>query len=113
MCVTFVVFADCESFTRPISTNPGSMEAGEHGLTRGARCIAVCLEVVAVAELMWVSSYVFGGADFFRFFCSFFSFERTRPAASTRPHLASCTSVLVIRPTRPLNQTRFIFNVPL
>ena len=35
VCVTFVVFTDCESSTRPISTNPGSMEAGEYGLTRG------------------------------------------------------------------------------
>ena len=35
VCVTFVVFTDCESCTMPISTNPGSMEAGEHGLTRG------------------------------------------------------------------------------
>ena len=34
-CVTLVVFADCESCTRPISTNSGSMEAGEYGLTRG------------------------------------------------------------------------------
>ena len=34
-CATFVFFADCESCTRQISTNPVSMEAGEHGLTRG------------------------------------------------------------------------------
>ena len=32
VCVTFVVLTDCESCTRPISTNPGSMEAGEYGL---------------------------------------------------------------------------------
>ena len=31
VCVTFVVFTDWESCTRPISTNPGSMEAGEYG----------------------------------------------------------------------------------
>ena len=30
-CVTFVVFTDCQSCSRPISTNPGSMEAGEYG----------------------------------------------------------------------------------
>ena len=41
------------------------MEAGEHGLTRGARFVAVCSEVVAVAGLMWVSWSVFGGVDFF------------------------------------------------
>ena len=35
VCVTFLVFTDCESCTRPISTNPGSTEAGEYGLTRG------------------------------------------------------------------------------
>ena len=28
VCVTFVVFTDCESCTMPISTNPESMEAG-------------------------------------------------------------------------------------
>ena len=33
VCVTFVVFTYCESCTRPISTNPGSMEAGEYELT--------------------------------------------------------------------------------
>ena len=35
VCVTFVVVTDCESSTRPISTNPVSMEAVEYGLTRG------------------------------------------------------------------------------
>ena len=67
------------------------MEAGEHGLTRGVRFVAVCLEVVAVAGLMWVSWCVFGGAGFFCVFFPFFLFfERTRPAASMRtalPHL--------------------------
>ena len=29
---------DCESCTRPNSTNPGSMEGGECGLTRGTCC---------------------------------------------------------------------------
>ena len=62
MCVTFVVFTDYESCTWPISTNPGSIEAGEYGLTRGTRVFARCLEVVAVAGLMWVSWCVFGGA---------------------------------------------------
>ena len=68
VCVTFVVFTDCESCLRPISTNPGSMEAGDYGLTRGTRFIAVCLEVVAVAGLMWVSWCVFGGAELFYVF---------------------------------------------
>ena len=51
-CVTFVVFTDCESCTGPISTNPGSMEAGEYGLTRGTCFVARRLEVVAVAGLL-------------------------------------------------------------
>ena len=95
VCVTFVVFTDCESCTRPISTNPGSMEAGECGLTRGTRFFARRLEVVAVPGLMSVSWCAFGGAGFFRvFFRLFFFFERTRPTASMRPPLASFTSLI-------------------
>ena len=78
-CVTFVVFTDCESCTRPISTNAGSKEAGEFGLTHETRFVERCLEVVAVTGLMWVSWCVLGGADFFRFFRSFF-FLRTHNA---------------------------------
>ena len=52
MCVTFVVFTDCESCTRPISTNPVSIEGGKYGLTRGACFFARRLEVVAVAGLL-------------------------------------------------------------
>ena len=33
--IEFVVFSDCESYARPISTNPVPMEAGEYGLSRG------------------------------------------------------------------------------
>ena len=73
MCVTFVVFTDCESCTRPISTNPVSMESGEYGLTRGTYFIACRLELHAVAGLLWISSYVLGGADFFFFFVFFSS----------------------------------------
>ena len=68
MRVTFVVFTDCDSRTRSIFTNPGSMEADEYGQTRGARFVAVRLEVVAVAGLMWISWCVFGGAGFFLVF---------------------------------------------
>ena len=68
VCVTFVVFTDCESCTRPISTNPVSMEAGGYGLTRGTRFVARCLEVVAVARLMWVSWFVLGAAEFLGYF---------------------------------------------
>ena len=49
VCVTFGVFTECESCTRPIFTNPGSMEAGECGLTRGTCFAARSLELVAVA----------------------------------------------------------------
>ena len=80
--VTFVVFTDCESCTRPISTNPGSMKAGEHGLTRGTCFVAHRLEVVAVAGLLWMSGCVLGASCFF---LEFFFSERTRPAASMRP----------------------------
>ena len=72
MCVTFDVFTDCESCTRPISTNPGSMEAGEYGRTCGMWVFARRLEVVAVAGLLWLSWCVLGGADFsFYFFHEF------------------------------------------
>ena len=67
--IEFVVFTDFESCTRPISTNPASMEAGEYGLTRGTWFFR--LEVVTVAGLMWVSWCVFGGAGFFRAFHEF------------------------------------------
>ena len=70
MCVTFVVFTDCESCTRPISTNSGSMEADEYGLTRGTCVVARRLELVAVAGLLWLSWCVLSGADFFVCFFS-------------------------------------------
>ena len=46
---------NCESCTRPISTNPGSTEASEYGLTRWTCFVARRLEVVAVAGLLWIS----------------------------------------------------------
>ena len=99
MCVTFVVFTDCESCTRPISTNPGAMEAGEYGVTRWTCLLACRLELDAIAGLLWISWCVLGGADFFSvFFFDFFCFERTRPAASMRSPPASFTSLLVMRP---------------
>ena len=67
---------------RQIFTNPGSMEAGEYGLTRGTCSVARRLEVVAVCGLrnvFWVRlNFVFS-------FCRIFFFERARPAASMRP----------------------------
>ena len=92
VCATFVVFTDCEGCTRPISTNPVSMEAGEYGLTRGACFIASHLELHAMAELLWISWCVLGGADFSMiFFFSIFFFLRTHTACckyeAPLPHL--------------------------
>ena len=71
VCVTFVVFTDCESCTRPISTNPGSMEAGQCGLTLVTCFLACGLELDAVVGLVWISWCVLGGAaDFSVFFFS-------------------------------------------
>ena len=76
MCVCNICrFTDCESCTRPISTNPGSIEAGEYGLTRGTCFVAARLEVVAVTGLLWISWCVSGGADFFVFLFSLFFFS--------------------------------------
>ena len=63
LCVTFVVFTDCESCTRPISTKPGvyGTEVGEYGLTRGMCFVARRLEVVAVAGLNFVVCFGWGG----------------------------------------------------
>ena len=88
--VTLVVFTDCESSTRPISANPGSIEACEYGLTRGTCFVARRLEMVAVAGLLWIFVVCFGcgGISFF---------ERTLPAASMRPpcliYLSTSTGV--------------------
>ena len=96
VCVTFVVFTDCDSCTKPISTSPGSMEAGEYGLTRGTCFVAGRLVVVAVAELLWISWCVLDAAGFRGGGFPFFFFERTRPAASMRPPCL-ITSLLVMR----------------
>ena len=68
VCVAFVVFTDCESCTRPISTNPGYMEAGEYGLTRGKRFVARRLEMLAVAGLLSISWCVLSAAAFISYF---------------------------------------------
>ena len=73
VCVTFVVFTDCESCTKPIFTNPESMEADEYGLTRGTCFVANRLEVVAVAGLLWISWCVFGWGEISFFLNVFFS----------------------------------------
>ena len=68
VCVTFVLFTDCDSCTRPISTNPVSMEAGEHGLTRGTCFFARRLEVVTCCGfrgVFWVRCFFVFFPDFF------------------------------------------------
>ena len=90
VCATFVVFTDCESCTRPISTNPGSMEAREYGLTRVTCFLACRLELDAVAGLLWISWCVLGGgADFSVFFFFDFFFLRTHTACG-KHEAASC-----------------------
>ena len=63
-----MVFTDYESCTRPISTNPGSIEADEYGLTRATCFVARGLEVVAVAGVLWISWRVLDAAGFRVFF---------------------------------------------
>ena len=74
VCATFVFFTGCESCTRPISTKPGSTEAGEYRITRGTYVVARRLGVVAVAGLLWISWCVSSAVGF-----------HTRPAVSMRP----------------------------
>ena len=92
VCVTFVVLTDCESCTRPISTNPGSMEAGGYGLSCETCFVACRLEVVAVAGLLWISLYALSAAGF-RVFFSFFL--RMHGLLQVLGRLASFTSLLV------------------
>ena len=94
VCVTFVVFTDCESCTRPISTNPGPMEADEYGLTRGTCFVARRLEVVAIAGLLWISWCVLDGAIIFLiFFFSIYFLLRTHTACC-KYEAASCLMYL-------------------
>ena len=89
VCVTFVVFTDCETCTRPISTNPGPMEAGEYGLTRGTCFLACRLEFDAVAgnAVDFVVCFGWGGFFFRVFFPIFFLQTHT---ACCRYEATSC-----------------------
>ena len=112
VCETFVVFTDCESCTRPIAINPGSVEAREYGLTRGTCFVACHLEVVLVAGLLWISWCVLGAAGFFRvFFPPFFFSSNAHDLLQVRGHLASFTSLLVIRQGRGSEATEVVFCV--
>ena len=67
-------------------------------LSRGGRGRRVAVDVVVC----------FGWGGFFRvFFSIFFFFERTRPAASTRPPLASFTFLLEMRQSRGSEEAVF------
>ena len=56
------------------------------------------LEVVAVAGLLWIYSWCVLGAGFFRVFLSVFVTSNVHGLLQARGHLASCTSLLVMRP---------------
>ena len=112
VCITFVIFTDCESCTRQISTNSGSMEAGEYGITRKTCLVARRLGLVAVAGLLWISWYVFGAAGFF-FLCfcflDFFFSRNAQGLLQVLGQLASCTSILVMRQGRGSEVTEAVF----
>ena len=57
---------------------PQIYEAGERGRTRGTCFIARCLEVVAVAGMLWIAWRVLGAAGFI------FNFVDPEQSASTR-----------------------------
>ena len=96
---------------RPISTNRGSMEVGEYGLTRGTCFVASRLEVVEVAELLWVSWCVLGVVEFFVhcFFLSFLFSEPTRPAAS----IGTPCLVYLFTSNEEQNSERYVYAIPL
>ena len=90
---------------RPVSTNPGCMEeACECGLTRGMCFVALRLEVVAVAGLLWIYSAVcfFRVSWDFVFFCCSFSFLRTHTACCKH----EATSSLIYLSTSNDNEAR-------
>ena len=93
ICVIFVLFPDFESCTRPITTIPGFVGAGEYGLTHGMYFVTGHLEGVAVVGLLCISLCVWVRRDFV-----FFLFLRTHKACYKReaalPHLF--TSLLVV-----------------
>ena len=72
---------NCESCTRPISTNPAFIEAGECALACGTCFVARRLEMVAVTGLLWISWCVLGAPGFRVFFS--FCFLRTHTACCT------------------------------
>ena len=111
--VTFVVFTDCESCTRLISTNPRSMESGEYGLTR-VTFLACRLELDAVARLLWLSWCVLGGRIVFHVFFHEFAFLSSYIQSSSLRRLgegaptASQSAHRELTPTNPCQVYRLL-----
>ena len=88
------------------------MGVGKYRLTRGTCFVACRLKVVVDAGLLWISWCVSGAAGFlcFFFFLSFFS-SNAHDLLQVRGHLASFTSLLVIRQGRGSEATEVVFCV--
>ena len=54
----------CEIYKRPISISPGFMEAREYTLMRGKCFVSRRHDMDKVADLLWISGCVSGGARF-------------------------------------------------
>ena len=94
------VFSNREGCTKPISTNPESMERGEYGLTRGTCFFACRLDVVAVAGLLWISWCVLGGAGYISSFLFYYVVARDSRACEVNCLSSSppeCTLVCMRR----------------
>ena len=85
-------FTDCESCTRPISTNPRPMAAVVFGLAHGTCFVARRLEVIAVAGLKWASWRVHRVRRDIVFFLSFFC-SNAHGLLQVRGHLSLLTSL--------------------
>ena len=73
VCVTFVVFPDCESGTRPISITSESMEVDVYRLAHGTFIDTRRGEVGPVAKLLWISWCGLRAAGFRVYFYFFHS----------------------------------------
>ena len=80
VCVTFVFFTDCESCAvRGLFPQPGIYGSGGVWANAWDVFVARCLEVVAVAGLLWISWCVLDAAGF-----RVFKFVDPEQSASTR-----------------------------
>ena len=99
VCVTFVLFTDCESCTRPIFHKPGIYGSGTVGAN--ARDVFPCMPSrVGGGRRAWDFVVCFGwGGGFFRVHFSSLFFLRTHTAcwkhkaASCLMYLSTCTGV--------------------